>query len=760
MIRQGKHRVSFPPERDPTDATGPASAIRGQVGVVLTRDGATIGLPPAAARFPSGGGETGALIRAHDWTKTSIGDPAIWPVAIKSALATMLTSPRSMFMVWGPELTFFFNDAYRPILHARLEGAVGRPFAELWSDIWPMIGPIVMKAIGGEGCEFENWPLTLTRNGYPESTWWNFAYTPLRDERSVILGMLCNVTETTSQVMAQTALGDSEARQTFRTELDDALRSAPNPKAVRAIAAERLGRHLQTGCVGYSSVDLNGDHVVVEEDWSNNGTHSVVGTHRLADFGPDMIAALQAGCTVKVNDTATDPLTSGSIFQPTYADIGTRAFIDAPLIKHGRLAGVLFVLDPKPRIWTDSETTLVEEVAQWTWASLQRMQAEDALRQAQKMEAVGQLTGGIAHDFNNLLTAIMGSMELLRSRIEQGRMNDIDRYIALAESAGRQAAGLTHRLLAFSRRQTLDPRTTDVNALVAGMDELIRRTVGPEITVEVISGDALWKTLIDQNQLENALLNLSINARDAMPDGGLLTIETSNRRLDEYAARQHGLPPGPYVWLSVSDTGSGMTPEVIRRAFDPFFTTKPIGQGTGLGLSMIYGFAQQSGGHAQIDSEPGRGTMVSLYLPAHHDDAPHAAVPAALAAPGRTERGETVLVVDDEPSVRMLVIQALEDLGYTAMEAADGTAALNMLRSGVRIDLLITDVGLPGGLNGRQMADAARVVRPGLKILFITGYAENAAMQNGILDSGMQVLTKPFALETLAHRVKDMIAGS
>ena len=387
------------------------------------------------------------------------------------------------------------------------------------------------------------------------------------------------------------------------------------------------------------------------------------------------------------------------------------------------------------------------------------LRIEEQLRQSQKMEAVGQLTGGLAHDFNNLLAGISGSLELLQTRMGQGRLSDLDRYITAAQGASKRAAALTHRLLAFSRRQTLDPKPTNVNGLVAGMEELIRRTVGPAVHVEVVGASGLWPALVDPPQLENALLNLCINARDAMPDGGRITIETANTRLDERAARERDLAPGQYLSLRVSDTGTGMPPDVVARAFDPFFTTKPIGQGTGLGLSMIYGFARQSGGQVRIQSGLGEGTTMCLYLPRHHGEAERADAMAPLGDVPRAERGQTVLVVDDEPTVRMLVTEVLEDLGYTAIEAADGPAGLKVLRSDVRVDLLVTDVGLPGGMNGRQMADAGRVVRPGLRVLFITGYAENAAVGDGHLDPGMSVLTKPFVMEALAARIRELIAG-
>ncbi|WP_295467670.1 PAS domain S-box protein [uncultured Pseudomonas sp.] len=385
---------------------------------------------------------------------------------------------------------------------------------------------------------------------------------------------------------------------------------------------------------------------------------------------------------------------------------------------------------------------------------------EEQLRQSQKMEAVGQLTGGLAHDFNNLLAGIVGSLDLLTVRIGQGRLNDLERYTTAAQGAAIRAAALTHRLLAFSRRQTLDPKPTDINRLVAGMEDLIRRTVGPAIQIEVVAASDLWSTLVDPPQLENALLNLCINARDAMPEGGRIYIETANRALDARMGRMRDLEPGEYIALSVTDNGCGMPPEVIAKAFDPFFTTKPIGVGTGLGLSMIYGFVRQSGGQARIHSQVDQGTSVTLFLPRHREAAVSAERAASQPALPRVGHGETVLVVDDEPTVRMLVTEVLEELGYAALEAADASSGLRLLESDVRIDLLVSDVGLPGGMNGRQMADAARQHRPGLKVLFITGYAENAVIGNGHLEPGMHVMTKPFAMDALAIRIRDLIEGT
>jgi PAS domain S-box-containing protein len=391
-------------------------------------------------------------------------------------------------------------------------------------------------------------------------------------------------------------------------------------------------------------------------------------------------------------------------------------------------------------------------------AAAERLKAtEEALRQSQKMEAVGQLTGGIAHDFNNLLTGIVGSLDLLQTRLNQGRPDNFARYINAAMTSANRAAALTHRLLAFARRQPLIPKGVDANALVVSLEDLLRRTIGETIDLEIAASNELWGTLCDPNQLESALLNLAINARDAMPDGGRLTITTANARLDSVTADTPALAPGDYICIGVTDTGVGMSAEVAARAFDPFFTTKPIGQGTGLGLSMIYGFARQSNGHVTIESRIGQGTSVKLYLPRHLGDsaAEHA---SAVRAAEHAATGETVLVVEDEPVVRGVILEMLHDQGYRTLEAVDGPSGLRILRRDERIDLLVTDVGLPG-MNGRQLADQARETRPDLKILFITGYAESVAIADGFLQAGMEMITKPFELDNLARRIRAMVAG-
>jgi PAS domain S-box-containing protein len=387
----------------------------------------------------------------------------------------------------------------------------------------------------------------------------------------------------------------------------------------------------------------------------------------------------------------------------------------------------------------------------------ERERAEDALRHAQKMEAVGQLTGGIAHDFNNMLTGIIGSLDLMQRYIAEGRASEIGRFTEAAVSSANRAAALTHRLLAFSRRQSLNRTPLNANELIHSLEDLLSRTKGDHIELKLHLAEDIWRVNTDVSQLENALLNLVINARDAMPEGGELQIETANVYLDgSDITTLEPVNAGDYVMIAVSDNGTGMTPSVLAKAFDPFFTTKPIGQGTGLGLSMIYGFAQQSGGHVSLFSLPGRGTSVRLYLPRLHSTEPDKVLSPVVGEAPAAIAGETVMLVEDDAAVRMLILDLLKELGYRAHEAEDAKGALPVLESDLRVDLLVTDVGLPG-MNGRQLAEIARQHRPGLKVLFMTGYAEIAAERQGFLEEGMDMVSKPFSIDLLANKIRTMI---
>ena len=400
----------------------------------------------------------------------------------------------------------------------------------------------------------------------------------------------------------------------------------------------------------------------------------------------------------------------------------------------------------------DANVRLTEEMSE-------RKAAEGQVRQMQKMESIGQLTGGIAHDFNNMLAIVIGSLDLARRRFDTDP-HKAKQSIDNAGEGARRAAQLTARLLAFSRQQPLEPSPVDANKLVGGMSELLRRTIGEQVAIETVLAGGLWPAHIDPSQLENAIINLAVNARDAMPDGGKLTIETNNTHLDDsYAAQHDEVEPGQYIVICVTDTGTGMPPHVVERAFDPFYTTKGVGKGTGLGLSQVFGFVKQSGGHLKIYSEPDQGTTVKLYLPRHFGRAADTEGAADAADPlPRARDGEIILVVEDEERVRHMSVDALRSLGYTVVQASDGAQALAVLQIQPRVDLLFTDVVMPG-MTGRQLADAARRQRPELQVLFTTGYTRNAVVHNGVLDPGVAFLSKPFAIDQLARKIRQVLDG-
>jgi len=677
-----------------------------------------------------GSNELTALTKAYDWSLTPVGDRLGWPQSLVTIVDTILSSRFPMCVGWGGDVTLFYNDAYIPFLGLKHPVALGLPMATVWSDVWADIEPFIVRAMSGQTVAFDDLPLTMERHGYPEETWWTFCYSPLRDDEGNIAGFLNVASETTSKQQLRSLNATLEERVAEHSEAlllyQDVFQSDPNPACA-----------------------FDADHIIVAFNQAFSDEFFRVYEHRAqigetfpALFLPDQGEVIRgyldralAGEAFTVTERFGDPDLACPMWEIFYNPLRATDGRIIGAVQHGI------------------------DVTEQADAEEQLAIARDALRQAQKMEAVGQLTGGLAHDFNNLLTGMMGNLELLQARIARGRLDDIDRFINAAQGAGRRAASLTQRLLAFSRRQTLDPKPTDVNRLILGMEDLLRRSVGGTAQIKVVGAAGLWVANIDASQLENALLNLCINARDAMPDGGRITIETANKWLDDRTARERDLPPGQYLSVCVTDTGCGMSAETIERAFEPFYTTKPIGQGTGLGLSMIYGFARQSGGQVRIYSEIAEGTTVCVYLPRHVGEAGEIENELVTPIVGSAS-GQTVLIVDDEATIRHLVDEVLDEAGYTVIGAADGAAGLKVLQSGARVELLITDVGLPNGMNGRQVADAARALRPGLKVLFITGYAENAAVGNGHLESGMELLTKPFSMEALVVKVGDMMKPS
>ena len=684
----------------------------------------------------------GALMRAHDWTTSPLGPPETWAAPLRMTVSLMLGSAFPMFVAWGDGLGFLYNDAYIEILGDKHPHALGRAFQAVWSEIWSDIDPLIRTAMAGEATYMEDLPLRMQRKGIEEDTRFTFSYSPVRDEDGIVGGMFCACTETTARVQAEEGLRRKEAEW---RDLNTTLEQQVQERTAQLQLSQNI---IQSAADPICAFDTDYRLIAFNRAHSDEFYRIFACRVQIGEVFPDLFPPDQApvirgfmaraltGEAYTVTEEFGDPDLAKPCWEVSYSPLRDSA---------GCIIGAFhYAKDISARLRADAELAFTQE----------------ALRQAQKMEAVGQLTGGLAHDFNNLLAGISGSLELMQTRMQQGRLTDVDRYMTAAQGAAKRAAALTHRLLAFSRRQTLEPKPTDVNRLATGMHELIQRTVGPGIPVEVVSATNCWPALVDPSQLENALLNLCINARDAMPDGGTITIETANKWMDERAARQHDMPEGQYLSIAVTDTGTGMPPEVIARVFEPFFTTKPIGEGTGLGLSMIYGFAKQSGGQVRIYSEVGQGTTVCIYLPRYYGAVEDETAAQGISVLPRSEQGETVLVVDDEPTVRMLITDILEDLGYAAVEAGDSATGLKVLQSDVRIDLLVTDVGLPGGMNGRQMADAARTHRPDLKVLFITGYAENAILSNGTLPPGMAVVTKPFAMDNMAARIRSMIEAS
>ena len=644
-------------------------------------------------------------------------------------------APSFMAMLEGPDHRFALaNPAYRRLLGR--QDILGLPVRDVAPEVVAQGFVDLLDRVFASGQPFRGRaPLELAREegGPLERFHLDFVYQPIRDATGRVTGIFVEGADVTEAVHAAADLAESEEK--FRSF----AQAAPNM---------------------FWTATPEGD-----VDYANDQTYLYAGWPLGSLDGAKWEEMLHPDDRAGVRKRWGDALRTGELYQ-----------VEFRLRRHDgvyrwHLARAVPIRDAEARVrrWVGANTDIQDQkelaatladvnakledrVAERT---RQLMDVEEALRQSQKMEAVGQLTGGIAHDFNNLLQAISGSLDRVRRLIAEDRLNEVERFLKAAEEGASRAAALTHRLLAFSRRQTLDPRPTDVNQLVAGMADLVTRTAGPAIAVEVVGAPGLWTTRIDVSQLENALLNLCINARDAMPQGGRLIVETANRTRDAQAAQGRDTPPGEYVSLCVTDTGVGMSKAVIERAFDPFFTTKPLGQGTGLGLSMIYGFVRQSGGQVRIYSEVGQGTSVTLFLPRHLGEAES----AQRRDPGPMERGagETVLVVDDEAHVRMLVAEALSENAYRTLEAQDGRTAMEVLRTAAPIDLLVTDVGLPGGMNGRQLADAAREMRPGLKILFITGYAENAVVGAGHLPAGMAVLVKPFTMASLSAKIRDIL---
>ena len=707
---------------------------------------ATPAMPPESCLFAGQSGETVDLIRRFDWAATALGPLAQWPDVLISSTRLMLSSPTPIVLLCGSRGVLIYNDAYAAFAGQRHPQIFGLPAEEAWPEIAEWNRHVLAMGLSGRSMCQENLHLQLHRPGLQEDAWMNLYYNPLLDSAGHSHGMMCIVVETTNQIVAIEQ----------RTQAEAELRSAN----------ERIELALNAGAVlGTWVWDIPNDRVTGDERFAR--AFCAEPQQAASGMALDRVTtAIHPQDRPQVRAMIERTIADGGSYRAEYrvlqADGGYR-WIEAngrcELAPDGtplRFPGVLIDIDERKRTelaLRQLTQTLEERVSE---AVRQRTQAEEQLRQAQKMEAIGQLTGGIAHDFNNLLAGILGSLELIQRKLPASENPQLGRFIDAAIASANRGASLTHRLLAFARRQSLDMRAVEVNGLVRAIEELLVRTLGEQIRLDIHLANDLWPTRSDGHQLENALINLAINARDAMPDGGTLRIETRNTQLDEAGAQHYQVPAGDYLLLSVSDTGCGMSEAIIRHVFEPFFTTKPIGQGTGLGLPMVYGFVKQTGGYLHLESQVGRGTTLNLYLPrliAAPADLPHS---APRDAPRGT--GERILVVEDDKVVRMLIVEVLEELGYQLLQASDAQSALGLLEQHAPLDLLLTDVGLPG-MNGRQLADAARQRQPGLKVLFATGYAEGAEMRDGYLGEGMEMIAKPFSFEGLAGMLKAMLGS-
>jgi PAS domain S-box-containing protein len=826
---------------------------------------------PESLPFLADGGEMGERIRAFDWSGSPLGPPSGWPQALKTAIGIVLSTKFPMFVAWGPELRFLYNDAYSEILGNKHPLALGHAFEDIWAEIWEEIRPMAERAVSGEASYYENLPLILTRKGYPEQAWFTFSYSPLRDESAGISGMLCTVVETTATVLAERErIGETERlRQLFDNapgfmavvrgpdhvfEMANASyqvlvgRSDLIGKPVREAVPEVEGQGLFEALdkVYRSGKPFSGRSVAVRLQRRPGGPRE----ERLLDFvfqpifdaqgavsgifadGYDVTERIVAETALReseerfrlIADSAPVPMWVTKLDRKrsfvnrayveflgiSYAeavDFDWRTVIhpeDSARVVAESMAGEasLETFELVARYRSGGEWRWVRSVSQPRWgaqgehcgfigvahditelkraeaalrevnetlerrvsertadlsAALDRLQsevgerlkAEEALRQAQKMEAVGQLTGGIAHDFNNLLTPIMGGLEMIASRVEDARLK---RIAETALESTRRGAKLTGQLLAFSRIQRISMAPLAVNSVIEGMQRLLRHTIGGEVRIETRLDPGAGYGICDANQLENAILNLAINARDAMPEGGTLTICTDRVRLDGAP----DLPAGEFVRITVADSGSGMAPDVLARATEPFYSTKPLGKGTGLGLAQVYGIAQQAGGTLRIDSEEGKGTSVHILLPAAR--AP-AAAEAELSgrsspAPQDAAAGTSLLVVDDDSDVRGFLAESLEGLGCTVVSAASAAEGLRAIREW-RPDLVLMDYAMPG-MNGADAAREARKLHPGLPIVFVTGYAESEQLE-AALGGDVPVLRKPFTLAQLAAAVEENI---
>ena len=668
--------------------------------------------------FLAGGGNVGALMRAHDWSRSPLGSPEAWPQSLRTVVGLLLQSRFPMFVAWGQELGFLYNDPYAEILGAKHPSALGKRFYDIWSEIWPDISPLIDAAMAGHATYREDLPLVMNRKGYDEQTWFTFSYSPVRDESGKVAGMFCAVSETTQKVLAEHAL--RELNETLERRVTEALAE----RKLMADIVEATDAFVQVLDLDYRWLAVN--RAAVEEFERVFGVRPRVGDNMLDVLAaqPEQQSAVKALWSRAIDGeefTAIEEFGDPARYRRAY-EIRFNTLRD----RDGhRIGAYQFVYDVTERLRDQERLRNVEA----------------ALRQAQKMESLGQLTGGVAHDFNNLLSVFASGLQLLeRSPSPSPRIFD-----AMRRAVAR-GTGLTRHLLAFARRQPVNPESIDVVVHLRSMRALLDGSLGGNINVEMKFGADLWPVEADAGEMELAILNLCVNARDAMPGGGAITITAENVE----ACGGDGMQTD-CVKLSVTDTGCGMPPEVLARVFEPFFTTKDVSKGSGLGLPQVYGFANQSGGRVAIESVVGAGTTVTLLLPrsSREPDVAAGIAEGASLFRGRadSERRGHVLLVEDDAEVSALTRELLSALGFSVMHVSSAEAALGALANSRNIEMVLSDVMMPGGVSGLQLAREIRKRHPKLPILLTTGYVEAvAAMDDGEFD----VLAKPFSLEALA----------
>jgi len=723
-----------------------------RAGLRALRDGTIAHSVPVG--WPVGGGECATIIRRFDWSTTSLGEIEGWSLEMRATVANVVNSPVAKVLMWGADRIMLYNDAYAEIADARHPAALGRPAAEVWPEIWDFTRGVTDTVLRGELRSYRDQELAIDRRGVRERRIFDLFYTPVFESDGRVGGVLCTLVDNTTRRDTQTQLKNSITR--FRTAMNAVHGILWTNSADGQMVGEQPGWSMLTGQTQDQYQGFGWANAVHPDD---SEATVIAWNKAVADrsmFVHEHRVRRHDGAWRTFSIRALPVLDGqGEIMEwvGVHTDITHQRAAEASLreqtealarqVRHRERAE-----EQLRQLNETLEARVIDEIAE-------RRAAEAKLAQAQKMETIGKLTGGVAHDFNNLLQVVSGNLQLLMRDIAG---NDrAEQRVTNAMAGVSRGSKLASQLLAFGRRQALEPKVTNPARLVRDMDDMLRRAIGEGIEIETIVGGGQWNSFIDPGQIENALLNLAINARDAMNGEGKLTIEIGNAYLDsDYALTHDDVTPGQYVMLAVTDTGAGMTPDIIDKVFEPFFSTKAEGKGSGLGLSMVYGFVKQSGGHVKIYSEVGEGTTVRLYLPRAMENEAVASTPDTGPVVGGSE---TILVVEDDEAVRDTVVEMLTELGYRVLKAPDAGAALHVVESGVPIDILFTDVVMPGTLKSPELARRARERLPDIAVLFTSGYTENSIVHGGKLDAGVDLLSKPYSREALARRLRHVLAN-